>query len=72
MEIRKHEGRRSISVRGSSKCKGPGVSEHGCSKNCKEASGSGTEGVMGREGGDYIRKGGLGWKMVIYGDDFRF
>lgn len=52
MEVREREGRRSISVRGSSKCKGPGVSEHGCSKNCKEARGSGTEGVMGREGGD--------------------
>ena len=49
MEVREHEGRRSISVRGSNKCKGAGVSEHGCSQSRKEARGSGTEGVRGRE-----------------------
>lgn len=52
MEVREHEGRSSVLVRGKSNCKGPGVSEQRCSKNCKEASGSGPEGVRGREVGD--------------------
>lgn len=52
MEVREHERRRSVSVRGKSNCKGPGVSKQRCSKNCKEAGGSGPEAVRGREVGD--------------------
>lgn len=43
IDVREHEGRRSVSASGSRKCKGPGASEQGCSKNGKEASESGTE-----------------------------
>lgn len=45
---REHKRRKNLLIRGSSKYKGPGVSEQGCSKNSKEASGSGTKGVRGR------------------------
>lgn len=36
--------RKNISLRGSRKCKGSGVSEEGYSKNCKEVRGAGIEG----------------------------
>lgn len=43
-EGREQVRRKNISLRGSSKCKGSGVNEEGCSKNSKEVSGAGIEG----------------------------